>query len=118
MTPQLEPLWRLACQSAANASDLSTEARETARLANLWLEHPHVAQEKHDKAAAAHLVAESDFRKAGCVADAERESFRAQEHRRAADHWSLRPPLGLRKPLTLHAGLLQVAAAPVSPWSR
>jgi hypothetical protein len=35
------------------------------------------------------------------VADAERESCRAQEHRRAAQHWSLRPPLGLRKPLTM-----------------
>ncbi len=57
-----------------SANQLTQEARETSRLAGLWLEHPYVAHQKHEQAASAH--------------DKEGNAALAKEHRSSAQYWA------------------------------
>lgn len=63
-------------RSMRTANQLTDEAREASRMANLWLEHPYVAHAAHELAASAH--------------ESEGNHSMASEHRRAAEFWAKR----------------------------
>ncbi len=62
------------------AEQLAQEAQEAARLANLKLEHPHVAERRHAMAAEAYLALG--------------ELGKFQEHKLAEEHWRDQVPIG------------------------